>query len=307
MAKRTRVLILGAGFIGKNLIKSLLLLNYDIFVIDSKECPSEFMGRVNWIRGSIENESVLNEGLTKEIDCVYHLASSTVPSDGMEKGLMSMHAELKALVKIIEICVEQKVAKFVFASSASVYGRQDLFPIKETALANPISAHGILKLTMEKYLFLFRHLHKIDIVCVRISNPYGPGQNILGRQGFVAMLIGHILNNTPVVLRNNGKAIRDFVYIDDLVIGLASLVKANNVPWLINLGTGESCTLKEIVILVEQILGRQINKIIDQTHISEDIPESVLDISLAKKSLEYMPMTSIELGIKNTFKFHGLI
>ena len=307
MAKRTRVLILGGGFIGKNLIKTLLLLNYDIFVIDSKECPREFMGRVNWIRGSIENKSVLNKGLTKKIDCVYHLASSTVPSDVMEKGLMSMHSELNVLVTIIEICVEKKIPKFVFASSASVYGRQDLFPIKETALTNPISAHGILKLTMEKYLFLFRQLHKIDIVCVRISNPYGPGQNILGRQGFVAMLISHVLNETPVVLRNNGKAIRDFVYIDDLVLGLASLVKANIVPWLINMGTGEGYTLKEIVILAEEILGRKINKIIDETQISEDIPESVLDISIAKTTLGYLPMTTIQKGINKTFKFHGLI
>lgn len=301
------VVVFGAGFIGKNLIKRLIEINYNIRIIDPAICPVEFQDKVEWYVGRIDNIKLLEVVLRDRVDCVFHLLSGTVPGDGMEDILKSFYTEMNDLVRLVELCVKNKVNRFVFASSSSVYGRQEIFPIPESALTNPISAHGILKLTMEKYIYLLHHIHNFDVVCVRISNPYGPGQDIKGRQGFIAILIGNIKNNTPVLLRNNGQTIRDFIHIDDLTRALVQVSKADKVPCILNLGTGTRNSLQDIVLIVEKLLGREIDKKVDSYNESEDIPVSVLDIASARKNLNFNPLLSMEMGLRETLRHHNIL
>jgi UDP-glucose 4-epimerase len=90
-----------------------------------------------------------------------------------------------------------------------VYGLQTQVPIPETAVTDPISSHGIQKLAIEKYLLLHRFHRGLDVRIARLSNPFGPGQRLFGRQGFVAMTIGHLLRGEPILLRDEGRPVSD--------------------------------------------------------------------------------------------------
>ena len=301
------VLILGAGFIGKNLVRFFLNLNYQVKVLDNNPCPEEFSGRLIWEEGSFSNKILLQSLLTGEVDVVYHLISSTVPgSDTDQKIIQELYDNVFTTIEFLNICKSVNVKKIVFASSSSVYGLQDKFPIGESAPTNPISAHGIQKLALEKYFQLYSYLENFDICIVRISNPYGPGQKINGRQGFIAIAIGGLINNKELLVRDGGRAVRDFIYIDDLVEALYKIGLNAHVPMIINIGSGVPTSLNEVISTIEQNTGKKL-KVINGEKRDVDIPKSVLDIALAIEELNFTPKINLSAGIEKTMKYHGLL
>jgi UDP-glucose 4-epimerase len=178
-------------------------------------------------------------------------------------------------------------------------------PISESAETNPISSHGIQKLTIEKYLLLYQFLYDIDIRIIRLSNPYGPGQSLSGRQGFIAIVIGHMIKNELVLLRESGRPIRDFIYIDDVSRALALAGIVENCPSILNIGSGKGYSLKRVVDLLKEITGNHILTVPGELR-KADIAESVLDISQAKRALDFEPQFSIYDGLVQTLRYHDV-
>jgi UDP-glucose 4-epimerase len=293
---KKNIAVLGAGFIGLNLIRDLSH-NNNVFVLDHKDCPTEFVNKIHWYKGEFSDNDLVNEILKNDIDIVYHLISSTVPGDSGDFIIQELYDNVITTVNFINNCISNKIKKVVFVSSSSVYGIQQDFPINELAPTNPISAHGIQKLTLEKYLQLYNYLNDIDVKIVRLSNPYGPGQNINGRQGFVAILMGCLINNTSILIRNNGEIIRDYIYIDDVIKALKDIGIENSKSLVYNLGSGDPKSLNDVVDIVERLTGYIFQKTFAENRIT-DIPKSVLGINLLKNELGFKTQTNLEEGIK---------
>jgi UDP-glucose 4-epimerase len=307
MIKRPTIAIFGAGFIGKSLVRRFLSEGNIIRVLDHNECPEEFVGKVVWLKGSFADKSSVHKILDSDIDVAYHMISSTVPGDDTDKKIIQeLYDNVFTTVEFINKCLEVKVKRIVFLSSSSVYGIQETFPIHETAQTTPISSHGIQKLTLEKYLQLFEYIEDIDVKIVRLSNPYGPGQNVNGRQGFIAIAIGHIIKNTAVLIRNKGTAIRDYIYINDVVEALYKIGLNKNVPTLINIGSGIPYSLNEVLDLIESASGKSIKRVAGEDR-KVDIPKSILDITLANNELNFYPQIPLSEGIKRTLRHNGLL
>jgi len=298
-----RFAVIGAGFIGKSLIRNLLLRGLEVNVLDRNVCPDEFTGKVNWTVGNFHDQSALYTVLEYS-SVAYHLVSSTVPGDQHVDVAMELQENVVGSLHFIDACIAADVQRIVFASSSSVYGIQNRVPINECALTNPVSAHGIHKLTLEKFLLLANHLHGIDVRILRIANPYGPGQSTLGRQGFVAIAIGCLLRGTALTLRDMGRMIRDFIYIDDLADALALGGLLNDLPPIINIGAGKGYTLREVVDVIEQLIGHQM-EILSADARSVDIPVSVMDIGLAHSIMGFTPAIGLRKGIARTLQSHG--
>jgi len=297
------IAVIGAGFIGKSLIRNFLIKGHDISVLDRNACPAEFIGRVNWNVGNFNDQSALTKVL-QGTSVAYHLVSSTVPGDKHIGVAKELQENVVGSLNFIDVCIDAGVQRIVFASSSSVYGIQDRFPINEAASTDPVSAHGIHKLTLEKFLLLAQHLHGIDIRILRISNPYGPEQSVLGRQGFVAIVVGCLLRDAPLTLRDMGSLVRDFIYIDDLAEGLVCSGLLDGLPPIINIGSGKGYTLHEVVEVIEECAGRKV-KITSAEARSEDIPVSIMDIELAHSLMAFTPVVELHRGIARTLISHG--
>lgn len=294
----------GAGFIGTHLITQLLARGFDLNVLDHKPCPPALVGRVNWFCGEFTDEALLRSAL-HGTDVAYHLVSSTVPGDDQIEVIKELSDNIFATIRFIDACVASEVQRIVFVSSSSVYGLQQVMPIGETAQTDPISSHGIHKLTIEKYLLLYRFNHDIDVRIVRLSNPFGPGQNVHGRQGFIAIAIGNVLSGRPILLRDAGSPIRDFIYIDDVARALVQAGFTAGAPSVMNIGTGIGHALAGVVALLGEVLGRPM--LIEHGELRRvDVPVSVLDIERARRCISFEPATTLREGLVRTLHHHGL-
>ena len=295
MNSRQKVAVIGAGFLGQALIKNLLESGCEVNVLDRHPLSNALCTGAKWFVGDFRDQSLLMSTLDK-VSVAYHLVASTVPGDQQVDSAKELNEDVVGTIKFIDACVASNVQRIIFSSSSSVYGMQDELPIKESASTNPISTHGIHKLTIEKFLLLACHLHGIDVRILRISNPYGPGQSLAGRQGFVAIAIGKIISGSSLILRDEGRAIRDFIFIDDLTRVLALAGLRDNVPSIMNVGSGKGHSLIEVVQLMEELLGYT-TKIVNTESRRIDIPASVLDTTLAERALDLQPAAELRAGI----------
>jgi len=298
-----KISVIGCGFIGQSLVRTLLSKGFIVNVLDRNICPVEFQSRVNWITGTFNDQGSLKAALDGA-DIVYHLVATTVPGDSHVNTATELSENVIETLNFIDICLAIGVRRIIFSSSASVYGLQDELPIGETQSTNPISAHGIHKLMIEKYLLLASYKNSIDIRILRIANPYGPGQNIYGRQGFVAIAIDKILNGLPVTLSDGGKVIRDFIYIDDLVEIMSLCGTLDNLPPIINVGSQKGYSLEEVVNMIAGLLKVEVLTEPAKSR-NVDIPSSVLNIDLMKKSTLFSPAISLVDGLSRTLVHHG--
>lgn len=303
MPKHMQFAVCGAGFIGKALIRQLHAHGHRINVLDHHPCPEEFAGKTRWFAGEFHDEALLEQSLN-DVDVAFHLISSTVPGDDATDSIKELSDNLFSAIGFLDMCRRCRVKRVVFISSSSVYGTQEETPIPESAATNPISSHGIQKLTIEKYLLLHQFLYGIEVRIIRLSNPYGPGQNLFGRQGFVALAIGHMLTGEPILLRDSGRPVRDFIYIDDVSRALALAGEAEGLPSIFNLGSGVGHSIQQVVELLEEISGKTVQTIPGAAR-KVDIPTSVLDVTLARMALGFEPTFSLREGIAKTMEHHG--
>jgi UDP-glucose 4-epimerase len=292
------ILVIGAGFIGKHLIEIALQLGYRVRVIDRNEMPVQFANRVMWFKGDFCNKNLLNISL-EGVDVTYLLASSTVPGDRHIQPNQEIAQNVTQTLSLLDLCVQKKVKRIVFASSSAVYGIQAENPIKESASVWPISYYGIHKLVVERLLWLSQHENGPTARIARISNPYGPGQNINGRQGFIAIAIGAMLQNRELIVRGEGEMIRDFIFIKDLARALVTFGMVDEAPLVLNIGSGKGCSLSEVLRFITSIT-KQSFRIQSQPARSVDIQKSVLDVSLLHKTLDFKLKYSLQEGLLET-------
>jgi UDP-glucose 4-epimerase len=253
------------------------------------------------VRGEFADREAAQQAIAGA-DVAFHLISSTVPGNEHVDVSRELSDNIFATLGFLELCERLAVLRVVFASSSSVYRLQAKVPIAETAVTDPISSHGIQKLAIEKYLLLHRGL---DVRIARLSNPFGPGQRLYGRQGFIALTIGHILSDEPILLRDGGRPVRDFLYIDDVTEALDLLASQHEAPSVVNIGSGTGHSLRDVVAMVEEGIQRPIRSVPGELR-RVDIPVSVLDVSLAAAGIGFRATTAVRSGLMRTLQHYGI-
>ncbi len=124
------------------------------------------------------------------------------------------------------------------SSGGTVYGIPAHVPIAEEAPTDPISAYGVSKLAVEKYLGLYRHLHGLDYAVLRLANPFGACQDPDRRQGVVAALVQAVLDGRPVEIWGDGRVVRDFIYAPDAAEAIAMAASLAGPVRVLNVGSG---------------------------------------------------------------------
>jgi len=299
-----RCLILGgAGFIGAHLVEELLRLGHEVRIFDQSQlfAPVELQAdpRIQWYLGNFLDVNALRSAMDG-VDVVFHFISLTLPKSSNENPVFDVEANVVGTVRILDLMRELKVRKIVFASSGgTVYGLPKSLPISELHATDPMVSYGITKLTIEKYLHIYKVLHRIDYCVLRLANPFGERQRVDAAQGAVAVFIHKALRDEEIHIWGDGTVVRDYVYIKDVVRAFVLAMSWNGSPAVFNVGSGIGTSLNDILKCIGTLLGRHVRYSFQPSR-AFDVPVNVLDVALAKTHLGWVPSIRFEEGLSDT-------
>lgn len=297
----------GAGFIGTNLtlklardkdVKLTLVdAEKEYFVYDLQTIPN-----INFVIREFNKETNFEEILLGQ-DVVYHLVSNVVPASSGVDVYHEIESNVGVTAKLLDACVRCNVKKVVFISSGgTVYGREVICPIKETAATNPITSYGIQKLAIEKLLYFYNYKFGLDYRVIRLANPYGDYQRPNGVLGVIVNFVYRALKKEPIVIYGDGSVIRDYIYIDDAIEAILKIEAYEGREKLFNLGSGMGTSIKVVLEVLEKVLGENLNVTYTQGR-AFDVPVNFLDITRYKNEVGAINIISLEDGIRKTVAF----
>lgn len=299
-----KVLILGgSGFIGKNLIKELVDLRYDVRLLVKKPIAEKDLNfsidSIEIFIGSFFDPAAIKAAL-KDVNIVIHLISTTTPITSNADPVMDVQSNVVATINMLIQAKDAGVSKIIFTSSGGVvYGGALQLPISENHSTHPICSYGITKLTIENYLELFNRLYGLDYTILRVANAYGPYQNPESGLGAVSVFLWNVLNDRKINIWGDGEIIRDYIYVSDIVSSIISAIKTSTKYKIFNIGNGIPYTLNFLLKKIEEVTKKK--AIIEYAPRRKvDISSNYLDITLAKKELPWIPIVSLEEGISKT-------
>jgi UDP-glucose 4-epimerase len=304
-----KVVVVGAsGFIGSHLVDGLLAAGCQVRAL-ARHLPGLISSAALADQGlklfplSMADGLALQEAI-EGADLVFHLASGSLPQSSNRDPQADVQVNLLGALKVLEAARLAKVKRLVMVSSGgTVYGVPQQVPIPETHPTDPTCSYGITKLAIEKYVELYRQLHGLDGLVLRLANPYGERQRLDATQGVVPVFLGRALRGEPLQIWGDGSTVRDFLYISDVVSALLATAKYQGEERLFNVGSGEGLSLNQLVALLEGELQRPI----DVQYLPSrgfDVPTNVLSIELAQRCLRWSPQVPVAEGL---LRFHASI
>lgn len=306
MANVTRFCVIGgSGFIGRNLVTSLMMhpARRAIRAVVNK-FPTDLFNNLPSVEvrtARLEDASSLAQAIEGS-DVVYHLASGTIPSTSNADMRRDIEVNLSGSLNLLDACLQAGVQRIVYISSGgTVYGRLNQVPVPESHPTFPICSYGIVKLAVERYLHLYNALYSLDYTVLRLSNPYGQFQSSNGLQGAVPVFISKLLRREPIEIWGDGSVVRDFLHVDDVVRALhlaAQMPKGE--CGIYNVGSGRGTSLNELLEMLARVSDLPIATVYSPGR-NYDVPRSVLDVSKIRADLGWQPQLNLEEGLRKTF------
>lgn len=303
------IVIMGAaGFIGTNLVTELVKNEADkITVVDENKAyflhyPKEVYEKIEIIESRFQKDADFDT-CTKNQEVVYHLISTNNPTTSNKDVGKDLTDNISITINLLESCVRNSVKKVIFISSGgTVYGKEVSCPIIETSETQPINTYGIQKLTIEKLLYLYKHMHGLDYRIIRLSNPFGPYQRPNGKLGVITTFIYQALNNKTIHVYGDGTVIRDYIYISDAVLAIIRIAKEDTRYHIYNVGSGKGISVNDVIDIMRDEL--ELSAAIEYTAArSVDVPVNFLDVSRYEDEFGTIEKVPIIVGMKKTKKY----
>jgi UDP-glucose 4-epimerase len=297
-----RTLVIGGGgFIGNHLV-SALKGRYEVSVLDFASPPAHQTG-VDWVTGSI-TDSTLVASAADGCDSVIFLANASLPGSSQGDFEREATGHIGATLRVAEICKDQGVKRFLFASSGgTVYG-YDSPPggLTEGCPTRPLNGYGVSKLSIEHYLRLMNTQGPMRTLSLRLSNPYGEGQRAHRAQGVVAAAMQHAMAGTVMPIWGDGSVKRDFIHVEDVAAAFLAGLSYDGTKNVINIGSGKALSIKEILELTRTHTGRDL-AVEFQPDRRIDVHRNVLCITRATQELGWTPQIRIDQGMERTARW----
>ncbi len=308
--KGAKVLVTGgAGFIGSHLVERLCERN-EVTILDDLSTGS--LRNLGGVRrevvihkGSVLDEKVLSKAL-KGHEVVYHLAAKTSVAESVERPKDYWQTNVEGTVLALKTAIEAGVRRFVFASSAAIYGNIEANPKVESMKPTPASPYATTKMVGEFACEEAGSLKDLDAVVLRIFNVYGPRQDPRSTYGgVVARFSAAVATGGLIEVYGDGEQTRDFLYASDLAEALELAGEKQVRRGVFNIGSGQVTSVNEVIELLTEITGTRLQTVRMAAR-PGDVRHSRADISKAIASLDFTPRTSLRQGLERTVEFYRM-
>ena len=304
----------GAGYIGAHVVKSLLENNFEVVIVDdlSTGLERKIPQNIKLYKINISNTLELTNILRNEkIEGVIHLAAKKAVGESVLNPSLYYQENIGGLISLLEAMSHADVKKIVYSSSAAVYGTPKEDKVSEESVTNPESPYGETKLVGEWLLKADQQARNVRFISLRYFNVVGAGNNELGDTGvnnLIPMVFSAISKNErPQIFGNDystkdGTCIRDYIHVEDLAFAhvLAAKKLTVNYSEILNIGSGQGYSVKEVMDLIEKVIGKKINyEYVGRR--SGDPAQTIADPSKALKDLNWKAKLDLEEMISSSW------
>jgi nucleoside-diphosphate-sugar epimerase len=311
--KFSKVLVTGgAGFIGSHLVDRLLSEDFEVTVLDDFSAGRvenishhKNMREFHLVMGDIMDSGIVNK-VVEGVDVVFHEAALVDVAHSVENPALFNEVNVAGTINLLKACLDSHVKRFIFASSAAVYGCSEPAKKREDMLPEPISPYGVSKLAAESHVQVFNDLYGLETVCLRYFNVYGPRQGFASTySGVITAFTSRLLKGQSPIIHGDGKQIRDFVHVDDVVsANMLALESKNAVGEVFNIASGTAVSVCELAKILRQITNTERLKPIFTEPRAGDIKHCSADISKAEELLDFYPKIRLDDGLSRLVKWH---
>jgi len=302
-----RVLVTGgAGFIGSQLVRELLDMNYNVTVLDNlstglaDNLPKS--DELKLVKGDVRDFNLVSR-VVGHCPYVIHLAAQAFIPFSYQMPVQVAEVNAMGSVNILKACQDSRVKRLVHISSSEVYGSAQYVPMNEKHPLQPFSTYSVAKTAADLWAQTLFWEHKLPVVILRPFNTFGPRESL---PYFIPEVIRQCLKE-PRIHVGNLETSRDFTYVKDTANAMVKALETENIEGEItNVGTGKSHKMRDILTLVQKETNAEEKPVItDKNRLRpKDVETLVTDNSKAKSVLGWTPKVSFEEGIRKTIKWY---
>lgn len=297
----------GNGFIGSHLVDLLRAKNHELLVISRKNFFNIDKTKNNIIFEKINTnnyskmESVI---LNFKPQIIVHLAGNTSHSKSFKKPFDDLNSNVKSTLNILEILRKNKLnSKLILGSTFVVVGQPIKLPVNEKSVCNPTTIYGNNKLASENYCKIYNKVHGINTIIFRITNSYGPREQIISNKNAINYLIFRAFKGKSITLYNEGKIFRDLIYVSDVVNAIERIVLKGKTGELYWISSFKKTWLFELGKILEKYTNAKIEYIESPTYSKKvDVGNFIVDNSKIK-NLNWRPKVDLEQGVIKTLEY----
>jgi nucleoside-diphosphate-sugar epimerase len=299
-----------AGFVGSNLVESLLKRGYTVRGVDNFETGrrqniERLRGRegFSFRTADIRDGDVMHD-VTESVDYVFHQAAVPSVPRSVDDPITSTDANCTGTATVLDAARKSDVDTVVVASSSSVYGSSEELPKVETMETAPESPYALSKYFTEKLALQFSDLYDIDTVALRYFNIFGPHQDPDGEYAAVIpKFINLMLEGDRPMIYGDGEQSRDFTFIKNAIEANVLAAEGDVTGEAFNVGCGGRVTINELVAHLNEVLGTDLQPVHESPR-PGDVRHSHADISKARDLLGYEPAVDFPEGLERTVAYY---
>lgn len=299
----------GAGFIGSNIVETLVAEGADVRVIDNfstgrRENLSPWQSKIDILEGDLTNPEDVQRAVDG-VDVILHQGALPSVPVSVERPVETNAANITGTLNLLEAARRAKVKRLVYAGSSSAYGAVEETLNVESNCPSPLSPYAVQKLAGEHYCLAHWYCHGLPTVVLRYFNVFGPRQNPKSQYAAVIpAFITRILAGERPIIYGDGKQTRDFTYVENNV--RANLVAATHrrAPGQVfNIACGHSTSLLELLAQINEICGTDIRPIFEPER-AGDVKHSRADNTKARAVLGFVPAIGLREGLVRTIEHY---
>lgn len=298
----------GAGFIGSHLVEALVARGERVRVLDNFstgrwENLSAVRDRIEVIEGDIRDPLAVRQAMDG-VERVAHLAAVVSVERSLQSPQETMEVNVGGTLNLLEAARQAGVSRFLFASSAAIYGDHAELPLREDLPPRPLSPYAASKVAGEALCHAYRAAYGLPTVVLRFFNIYGPRQDPQSPySGVISLFVGRMSRGMPPVVYGDGLQTRDFVYVGDVVAALERAGEREEaIGAVINVARGEQTSLLGLVARLNHVLGTALAPEFAPPRVG-DIRHSAGDPARARAILGWEPGVGLDEGLARLLDF----
>lgn len=299
----------GAGFIGSHLVGALVergeqVRVFDDFSTGKKDHIAAYADRIEVVEGNLCHLEEVRRAV-EGADYVLHQGALRSVPRSVDNPVASNEVNVGGTLNVLHASKEAGVKRVVSASSSSVYGSCDTFPLREEFNTEPLSPYAVSKLAGEKYCAVFTHLYGLETVSLRYFNVFGPRMDPHSAySAFIAIFAVGLLEGRPLIVHGDGSVSRDWTYIDNVVdANLRAATMPGAAGEAFNVACGDSWDLNRVVQELQTLTGQD-GEITYGPPRSGDMPKSLASVEKARKLMGYEPLVTATEGLRRTVEWY---